>query len=502
MRRSSFVLITAVSSLFAGCVSEGAAPATDGKDDTFLAPSGAADAWGVAEGSAQAVGVLRATNELDRDALLNDAGLAATTVNALLAYKAGVDGEAATTDDLTITTLTELDAIPYVGPLAFAGLLAEATARGWVTKEVSTPIEPLRDTTLARLVVKYPAPDGVVLTDIALEARTVQYGSPKQVQRTSTETIIDIPPGNICLKLTTALGIQELCGYNGEAGNTTTVVLPAAYVPNLAEVYGVTVGVTRSVSATFGADPADPGTLTFAKYYKYYDQVARRNEFKNDYAAEGYYALLPGTYKVRSGSEFSNVTVADGEVLKSGLIPTEETRAYLWLSAAPATLPTAREVSTQVIATTAALYGDPDYQSIVWTTSSDGSRHAEPVVYEVFDPSKDQSTPVASRLRIASGSSDALVEWYELKGGSSATIHLARVDVPHIPTTLPDGTSQTNVARVTVQAVGDAGGVIEGESLSFDTGNGVDVFPGRYRLIVTSKGKDAVVLRDEVLDLR
>jgi hypothetical protein len=123
MKRTIFVTLLSLSA----CATTGDA---DGADDAFL--SGGKSDSGISEGSPDAVGVLRVANELTRDQLDNDVGLASTAANAIDAYRRGADGTAATSDDRSFATLAQLDAVKYVGPVAFQHLLVYARAHGYV----------------------------------------------------------------------------------------------------------------------------------------------------------------------------------------------------------------------------------------------------------------------------------------------------------------------------------------------------------------------------------
>jgi hypothetical protein len=101
----------------------------DGIDDSFLG-NGKADAFGVAEGSPDAYGVLTLVNTATLDELDNAAGLSANAAKAIVHHRQGGDRMDNTADDDPIDTLTELDAIPYVGPMAFQLLLDQARAAG------------------------------------------------------------------------------------------------------------------------------------------------------------------------------------------------------------------------------------------------------------------------------------------------------------------------------------------------------------------------------------
>src|SRR5262249_45137564 len=105
--------------------------AEDGRDDSFL-HDGKSDTGGITEGSPQGVGVLRVANELTRSQLDNPVALATKAADNIVTYRLGDDGVAATSDDQRFDTLAELDAVPYVGPIAFGLMLDYAQTRGWV----------------------------------------------------------------------------------------------------------------------------------------------------------------------------------------------------------------------------------------------------------------------------------------------------------------------------------------------------------------------------------
>ncbi|HTL36042.1 MAG TPA: hypothetical protein VL326_23085 [Kofleriaceae bacterium] len=93
-------------------------PASDGRDDSFLA-GGKTDS-GISEGSPEAVGVLAVVNGLSEDQLRDDVGLSDSAATNIAAHTA------------KFTTLAELDAVPYVGAVAFRNLLEYARANGYV----------------------------------------------------------------------------------------------------------------------------------------------------------------------------------------------------------------------------------------------------------------------------------------------------------------------------------------------------------------------------------
>jgi hypothetical protein len=116
----------------AACGARPPAATDDAADDAFLDAQGKADAFGVAEGSDAALGVLRLVNEADGATLHDGAGISALAQNNLLQVRAGADGRLGTRDDREITTLAQLDAVPYVGPKTFRKLFAYAEVAGYI----------------------------------------------------------------------------------------------------------------------------------------------------------------------------------------------------------------------------------------------------------------------------------------------------------------------------------------------------------------------------------
>ncbi len=114
--------------LLAGC-----STAAQLEEDTDS--SGQADTGGIAEGTAEAKGVLRVASDLSLADLLSASGAGLTTKAAenIDAYRLGDDGARGTGDDeKDRDSLRELDAIPYVGPKAFRAMLDYARRLGWV----------------------------------------------------------------------------------------------------------------------------------------------------------------------------------------------------------------------------------------------------------------------------------------------------------------------------------------------------------------------------------
>lgn len=120
-------MVLIVLALMSGCVAAGDERG-DGVDSRFL-EGGKADGGLTA---AEIAGVLRVANEASLSELDDDAALDARAAQHIVAYRNGADGAAGTADDQTITTLAELDAIKWVGPVALDKLLAYAYSLGYV----------------------------------------------------------------------------------------------------------------------------------------------------------------------------------------------------------------------------------------------------------------------------------------------------------------------------------------------------------------------------------
>jgi N-acetylneuraminic acid mutarotase len=111
----------------------GQAVPEDGRDDSFLG-SGKADTGGIAEGTPEAIGVLKLANTASYEVLSDpgEVGLSQRAADNIIAYRIGDDGIGGTADDATFQTLAQLDAIPFIGPIAFQRLLKYAQSHGFV----------------------------------------------------------------------------------------------------------------------------------------------------------------------------------------------------------------------------------------------------------------------------------------------------------------------------------------------------------------------------------
>jgi hypothetical protein len=112
-----------------GCITDGAGDAEDGENDVA---TGKADS----PSSADAALILSLVNDirLQNHEFDEQVGLSSRVANAIAAHRDGADGEWATGDDDHFDSLEELDAIPYVGPVAMQTMLTYAKEHDVPTK--------------------------------------------------------------------------------------------------------------------------------------------------------------------------------------------------------------------------------------------------------------------------------------------------------------------------------------------------------------------------------
>ena len=110
-------------------------------DENAGFPDGKSDG-GIDEGSPEALAVLALVNDtaVDVGELDNDAGLNATAAKNIIAHRDGSDAAAATADDDPYDTLAELDAVPFVGPIALTALLEYAKEKGLLGGEANVSV--------------------------------------------------------------------------------------------------------------------------------------------------------------------------------------------------------------------------------------------------------------------------------------------------------------------------------------------------------------------------
>jgi hypothetical protein len=113
----------------------------DPRDEDVIV-DGKSDAFDIAEGSPDALGVLDLVNEADRDMFRTKIGLAENAYTQILKHKAGADGVNGNADDVAFATLTELDEVPFVGLQAFEKLIKYARSHGYVHVTAGDPFDP------------------------------------------------------------------------------------------------------------------------------------------------------------------------------------------------------------------------------------------------------------------------------------------------------------------------------------------------------------------------
>ncbi len=115
----------------------------DGRDDSFTT-DGKLDGFTCTP--AEAAAILKVANEAPGATLRNDVQLAQNAVTNILAVRAGDDETTGTADDASFGTLAQLDAVPFLGPVAFqalldyvhaADLVDDTAAREWTTTTIA-----------------------------------------------------------------------------------------------------------------------------------------------------------------------------------------------------------------------------------------------------------------------------------------------------------------------------------------------------------------------------
>jgi hypothetical protein len=120
MLRLSSALVVVLAGLV-GCASEQGAIEEDGRDDSFTT-GGKLDGFQCTP--AEAAAILGVVNTASLATLGTDVQLAEKAADNIVAVRKGDDEVANTADDVEFGTLAQLDAVPYIGPVAFAKLLA------------------------------------------------------------------------------------------------------------------------------------------------------------------------------------------------------------------------------------------------------------------------------------------------------------------------------------------------------------------------------------------
>ncbi|MFN0252521.1 MAG: hypothetical protein ACKV2T_36930 [Kofleriaceae bacterium] len=119
MLRLSNSLVVVLAGLV-GCASEQGAIDEDGRDDSFTT-GGKLDGFQCTP--AEAAAILGVVNTASLATLKTDVQLVEKAADNIVAVRKGDDEVANTADDVEFGTLAQLDAVPYIGPVAFAKLL-------------------------------------------------------------------------------------------------------------------------------------------------------------------------------------------------------------------------------------------------------------------------------------------------------------------------------------------------------------------------------------------
>jgi hypothetical protein len=135
-RFSSWSASLALALACSACATDGSAQ-DDGRDDSFVT-DGKLD--GFEASPAEADAVLRLVNAAALPDLDFEIGLSTKASQNITALRMGADGQQFTQDDDAVSSLAELDAVPYVGPATFAKLLAYVTTNHLVGAAPAVPM--------------------------------------------------------------------------------------------------------------------------------------------------------------------------------------------------------------------------------------------------------------------------------------------------------------------------------------------------------------------------
>ena len=146
MRLAVYLTVAVTSFAASACLSDGE---TDGRDDDALG-AGKADGEELSDCAKREIPAYL-NGGVSRDALLA-AGIHERAAQNLTAHRDGADGQFGTDDDDLFDTIEEVDAVAYVGPIAFKQLDAAVAERCAVPADIYADA---RDVT--KPVVKFPA---------------------------------------------------------------------------------------------------------------------------------------------------------------------------------------------------------------------------------------------------------------------------------------------------------------------------------------------------------
>jgi len=462
----------------------------DSQFDSFLA-SGAADAFGVEEDTPEARGILRVANETSLDHLTGPARVANTSARNIVAYRAGEDGEEGTSDDEEIDSLEELDDIYWVGPVAFSKLLAYARAMGYISSGDAGVVDPVDDEATGTLRVRVHIPEAE--EDASRWARSITVRvtggvSPAAVRDEGDYVFSPLPVGSWCVSVSiNAVGQTSRCGYEVASGRELLIETSTIHIGEL-DVMETNLGPALDyVQLTCSDGCAGSWTL----------HQRSRATWGNHF-----FAVLPGTYSVTWSLpwiESPDVEVPAGEIQRESIIPEEDHRSFVFLTAIQPGMETSRNNgSTYFSATSRTRPGN-------FTTSY------APAFAEVGG-SVREADPILTFARDQRG--EAVEVWHRTDRFSvpipieegEATFHeMQRIEVNHVTiagTGVDGATTRTVEGEYRIYRVDD-----EGErtphSRAHQTGTGVDVVPGQYVVVVSHRELDGGTASNEYeLDLR
>lgn len=181
---------------------------------------------GLAEGSAEAMGVLHFLNAASTTVTLLDVDVAldARAARALVAHRDGKDGKPGTKDDDPFDTVAEVDAVRYVGASALGRLVSYCVAHGWV---------PAGSDVLGTFDnVVFTVDEGMATLALANSASVEQLDRDVQLDRRAAANIVAARPIGTMLALSKVayVGTTALRALKQAAQNAQAPTLPGAEV--------------------------------------------------------------------------------------------------------------------------------------------------------------------------------------------------------------------------------------------------------------------------------
>ncbi len=489
----------------ASCAAETAASGeADGEFDSFFA-NGAADAWGVAEGSAEALGVLRVTNELSQREL--DRLIDRRAAEGIIAVRAGADGVIGNTDDVKVSTLEALDAVPWVGPVAFGQLLREAHLRGWVNADGGVVIDPTGDGGLGTINITVPdAPNGFSWTEVSELGSVALFNE----DHTSTANIaasvvgekswsLTAVPGTYCVGIRPqgASGYSYRCGVNVRAGDATTVRASLVWIAEV-DVMDVNVGTALDefIASQRCSGAGCEGRLTFQRSRRLSWNNRYQPVFSGDYTIE---------YSVPDIAALSK-SVSSGQTQHDSFLPETDYRAFLYPSADPIVAATPNDCADSrrggSLSLVKVLNNRLQWQKPISFGTTPSGRIADPVFYF-------PQYPGDVRVQYGYGTNGVPFEPVEIEPGKSEFIRVRRATINNVKVTVstPNGPVEEEVQGRVSLVYGNTFGAFENtyvcaRNRSLPTPMGVDLLPGLYNANVTYNTSAGSGSKDYAIDVR